>query len=72
MSDTQNTSNGLSSAVAAKYTLHGVNGGKVVLPVRYGSQRVDFSTMTVTEADELVAKYKDFPYLKPKVSAPAK
>lgn len=55
----------LSEEVAAKYEIKGVSGGKCILPERFGRKAVDFSTMTLAEADEL-ANLKDFPYLVPK------
>ncbi len=67
MSET-NTTPALSAEVAAKYSLHGVSGGKVILPERYGRKEVNFNTMTLAEAEELV-KLKDFPYLKAKPAA---
>lgn len=61
----------LSDEVAAKYDLKGVSGGKCILPERYGRKTVDFSTMTLAQAEELV-KLEGFPYLVAKrTTAPA-
>lgn len=65
----------LSPAVAAKYELVGLQPGKVILPARFDRKEVDFSTMTLAEADALVEKFKDVPggfsYLKLKTASSA-
>lgn len=71
-------SNKLSPAVAEKYDLVGTgNAGVFILPERYARKTVNYSTMTLAEADGLVAKFADvknpdgstgFCYLKAKSS----
>lgn len=66
----------LSDAVAKKYQLAGgMQAGQFVLPERYKRISVDWTTMTLEQADALVARFKDvknpdgsigFCYLKPK------
>jgi len=59
----------LSKEVAEKYELAGVGGGVVILQKKWGGATVNFSTMTLAQAEKLVALKVDketFPYLKEK------
>lgn len=64
----ENTQKTLSPVVADKYNLVGIPAGRTILPRRFGSLEVDFSTMTLEQADKLAA-LPEFPYLKVKKPA---
>lgn len=65
----------LPADVAKKYKMgSGLQATKTILPLKFGRQEVDFSAISVEEADALVAKWNKpnapFPYLVP-VNTPA-
>jgi len=66
----------LSPEVAKKYKLGGgMHATKAILAEKYGREAVDFETMSLAKADQLVEKFKSkggFPYLVPLTDAEKK